>query len=266
MGHIPLRDRDLFIDLECGVIASEEGTGQSPVLGYRQAKYLSTSVANGSVGVECHANSYSNMGETSEVVHGNIEVLIGNDSGDEDNGEHVVLVEKKHVSEKHKKANYKKAPKPPRPPKGPSLDDADLKLVKEISALAMEKRARSERLKTLRKRKEAKLSSVSAASSLSLSSPGSLFAMLITVLFFLVILCQVETAYFYALQTMHPGFGSEGRSGVSLQGSPEPPVTTKSLISVQFYYQPSADDGSRPSSESPSHVEQASGPKFRCPG
>ncbi|GFZ13652.1 hypothetical protein Acr_23g0020370 [Actinidia rufa] len=252
MGHIPLRDRDLFIDLECGVITSEEGTGQSPVLGNRQAKYLSTSVANGSVGVECHANSYSNLGETSEVVHGNIEVLIGNDSGGKDNGEHVVLVEKKHVREKHKKANYKKAAKPPRPPKGPSLDDADLKLVKEISALAMEKRARSERLKTLRKRKEAKLSLVSAASSLSLSSPGSLFAMLITVLFFLVILFQ--------------GFGCEGRSGVSLQGSPEPPVTTKSLISVQFYYQPSADDGSRPSSESPSHVEQASGPKFRCPG
>ncbi|XP_057474739.1 uncharacterized protein LOC130762873 isoform X2 [Actinidia eriantha] len=252
MGHIPLRDRDLFIDLECGVITSEEGTGQSPVLGNRQAKYLSASVANGSVGVECHANSYSNLGETSEVVHGNIEVLIGNDSGGEDNGEHVVLVEKKHAREKYKKANYKKAPKPPRPPKGPSLDDADLNLVKEISALAMEKRARSERLKTLRKRKEAKLSSASAASSLSLSSPGSLFAMLITVLFFLLILFQ--------------GFGSEGRSGVSLQGSPEPPVTTKSLISVQFYYQPSADDGIRPSSESPNHVEQASGPKFRCPG
>ncbi|PSS14743.1 hypothetical protein CEY00_Acc15310 [Actinidia chinensis var. chinensis] len=186
MGQSPLKDRDLLMDLESGVITSEEGTSQSPVLGNRQAKYLSTNVAsgllrcNGSVGVECHADSYSNLGETSEVVHGNIQVLIGNDSGGKDNGEHVALVEKKHVREKHKKANYKKAPKPPRPPKGPSLDAADLKLVREISALATENRARSERLKALRKRKEAKLSSASAASSSSLSSPGSLFAMLIT--------------------------------------------------------------------------------------
>ena len=105
-GHIPLKYRDLLMDLESGVITSEEGTSQSPVLGNRQAEYSSTSVAsgllryNGSVGVECHADLYSNLGEPSDVVHGNILVLIGNDSGGEDNGEYVALVEKKHVREK----------------------------------------------------------------------------------------------------------------------------------------------------------------------
>lgn len=97
------------------------------------------------------------------------ETVIARESNDDEG--------KKAVKEKHKKSNNKKPPKPPKPPRGPSLDSADLKLIKEISELAMLKRARIERMKALKKTKAAKQS----------TSNSSLFAMVFTLLFCLVI-------------------------------------------------------------------------------
>ncbi|XP_058221151.1 uncharacterized protein LOC131331281 isoform X2 [Rhododendron vialii] len=226
---------ELFIDLESGRLTTEEGTSQSVVSGNRKEKNLVLSIAsgllhfNGAVGGDNRVNAYGNLGEPSKVAVENVEVVISNRSGGEENEEHMALLEEK-VKEKHKKRNYRKASKPPRPPKGPSLDVADLKLVKEISAINMKKRARSEHLKAMKKMKETKsLSSSLSSSSPSSSSPSSLSsslsAMVITVLFFLVILYQ--------------GFYSGGSPSVSFQGSPEPALATNSLISVQFYDNPS---------------------------
>ncbi|XP_071937745.1 uncharacterized protein [Coffea arabica] len=86
--------------------------------------------------------------------------------------------------EKCKSVSAKKPPKPPRPPRGLSLDAADQKLIRELAELAAIKRAKIERIKALRKMKAAK------ASPSSSSSSGSLFAMLCTVIFCVVIICQ----------------------------------------------------------------------------
>ncbi|KAG5543564.1 hypothetical protein RHGRI_016340 [Rhododendron griersonianum] len=231
---------ELFIDLESGRLTTEEGTSQSVVSGNRKEKNLVHSIEsgllrfNGAVGGDNRVNAYDNLG-ASKVAVENVEVVISNSSGGEENEEHMALLEKEQVKEKHKKRNYRKASKPPRPPKGPSLDAADLKLVKEISAINMKKRARNEHLKALKKMKETKsLSSSPSSSSPSSSSPSSLTsslsAMVITVLFFLVILYQ--------------GFYSGGSPSMSFQGSPEPALATNSLISVQFYNNPSPNDGS----------------------
>ncbi|CAN1281686.1 hypothetical protein LINPERPRIM_LOCUS17814 [Linum perenne] len=114
---------------------------------------------------------------------------------------------------------HKKSPKPPRPPRGPSLDAADIKLIKEISELAMLKRARIERIKALKKAKAAKASSA--------SSTGNLFAMVFTVLFFLVIICQGMSSRITAIE---------------LQTAPEPARTMDNeLISVQYFGNPSVN-------------------------
>ncbi|RVW71579.1 hypothetical protein CK203_052650 [Vitis vinifera] len=126
-------------------------------------------------------------------------------------------VDKKAVKEKRKKPSNKKSSKPPRPPKGPSLDAADQKLVREIAELAMLKRARVERRKALRKMKVAKA-----------SSNSSLFAMVFTVFFCLVILFQAAP-------------------------------TEGGLISVQYYHSISPSDVKEHGSESPSLVEQLPG-------
>lgn len=328
---------ELFIDLESGWLTTEEGTSQSVVSGNRKEKNLVHSIAsgllrfNGAVGGDNRVNAYDNLGEPSKVAVENVEVVISNSSGGEENEEHMALLEKEQVKEKHKKRNFRKASKPPRPPKGPSLDAADLKLVKEISAINMKKRARNEHLKALKKMKETKsLSSSPSSSSPSSSSPSSLSsslsAMVITVLFFLVILYQgtvpilslimlfpfsvlfrftlltmllnilhlraafafsfsllllsylrkrtsskrherdmrflkfpflhiapleqvnrigeVDTAYVCAVRTIFVGFYSGGSPSMSFQGSPEPALATNSLISVQFYNNPSPNDGS----------------------
>lgn len=334
MEHIT---SELFIDLESGRLTTEEGTSQSVVSGNRKEKNLVHSIAsgllhfNGAVGGDNRVNAYDNLGEPRKFAVENVEVVINNSSGGEENEEHMALLEKEQVKEKHKKRNFRKASKPPRPPKGPSLDAADLKLVKEISAINMKKRARNEHLKALKKMKETKsLSSSPSSSSPSSSSPSSLSsslsAMVITVLFFLVILYQgkvpisslimlfpfsvlflftlltmllnilhlraafafsfsllplsylrkqtsskkherdmrflkfpflhlapleqvnrieeVDTAYVCAVRTIFVGFYSGGSPSMSFQGSPEPALATNSLISVQFYTNPSPNDGS----------------------
>lgn len=89
----------------------------------------------------------------------------------------------KKVEEKRKSLSAKKPPKPPRPPRGLSLDAADRKLVKEIAELAMIKRARIERIKALKKSKVAKASNRS-------HSGGSYVALLLTFLFFVLLVCH----------------------------------------------------------------------------
>lgn len=90
------------------------------------------------------------------------------------------LAEKTYESERHRKTNSRNALKPPRPPKGPSLDAADQKLVREIVELARKKRARIEQIKAAKKTKASKSSSVQSGIS----------AMIITLLFFCVIIFQ----------------------------------------------------------------------------
>ncbi|KAF8094202.1 hypothetical protein N665_0368s0039 [Sinapis alba] len=86
-------------------------------------------------------------------------------------------------SERKEKRN-KSASKPPRPPRGPSLDAADQKLIREIAELAMLKRARVERMRALKKTREAK--AASASSSLG----SSVFATLLTAIFFFLLVFQ----------------------------------------------------------------------------
>ncbi|CAM8960090.1 unnamed protein product [Rhodiola kirilowii] len=89
-------------------------------------------------------------------------------------------LKKKLFDERFKKMSVKKASKPPRPPNSPSLDASDMKFVREVSELAMMKRARTERMKILKQKKADKGS----------SSLGSIFAMLITLIFCYVIVFQ----------------------------------------------------------------------------
>ncbi|GER44370.1 T6A9.7 protein [Striga asiatica] len=110
------------------------------------------------------------------------------------------------------------APKPPRPPRGPSLDSSDMRLLKEISKIAVKKRERVERIKALKKMKALSLSSSSSSSS-SLSS--SISAMVITVLFFLVLIIQ--------------GVGCSTSSNVRLHVAPQPAQESRGLTAVQFY-------------------------------
>ncbi|XP_059625549.1 uncharacterized protein LOC132268749 [Cornus florida] len=248
MDNITSKDRSFESDLESGRTSSEEDSSKGLVSGNIQVKNLLSRVTcgfgfNGSIGGECVVNSCGNSGKTSEVAAEDLELLIDECSGREEGGEHAATVDKKHMKEKHKKANSKKAAKPPRPPKGPALDASDLKLVKEISELAMKKRAKIERMKVLKKMKAAKSSS---------SSNSSLIALVITVLFCLIILFQ--------------GICSRNSSSMNFHGSPEPSVATDSLISVQFYSNPSTSDSSGPSSASPNSVENASHSDLRSSG
>lgn len=128
-----------------------------------------------------------NLVAISDDEYNDIESSINNKS-EAEKREHVPLIGKLQLKEKHKTRNSKKAPKPPRPRKGPSLSTNDLRLVKEISELVLKKRARIERMKSLKKTRAVR--SPSSQSSSSSSSSISIFAMLITVLFLIVIIFQ----------------------------------------------------------------------------
>lgn len=195
MDRDPFEDSDLLLDLETGMVTSEEGTRQDVCIGDNN-----TQTWNSEVGT----NTY-------------LEVVINGEKDDECRN----LVEKYEKKKYNNKMNNKKkASKPPRPPKGPSLDALDMMLVKEISTHAINRRARIERTKALRKMREEKLS-------LS-SSKSSIWAMIFTVLFILVICFQ--------------GFCSKGVNNGNFHGSPEP--ARGSMISVQFFNQPSGNGGS----------------------
>ncbi|KAL9274389.1 hypothetical protein AKJ16_DCAP27241 [Drosera capensis] len=227
------RGRDLEADIESGgTTSSDESTGDSISVHSAGKKIFNKLLTgplsyDGPIKTEFADNlSWYNAGES-------IELLVKKSSGDEENGGSVVSLEKTVVKEKKKKPCSKKPSRPPRPPKGPSLNDSDIKIMKEISELAARKRARIERMKALRRMKAPKK-----------SSSGSLTALVITAIFFLVIFVQ--------------GFCSKSSVKVGYHGSPEAAVGTEGLISVKFYGSPS-NEINGPVSHSPSSAERAAG-------
>ncbi|KAM0071199.1 hypothetical protein Hdeb2414_s0001g00022211 [Helianthus debilis subsp. tardiflorus] len=168
---------------------------------------------------ECSSSSYLISLKSSDDGYEDMESL--KHTKFDKNGQQTQLLEKTQLKEKRKISNSKKAPKPPRPRKGLSLDAADLQLVKEIAEQTMKKRARVERLKSLKKRR-----AVKAASPPQGSSNISIFAMAITVLFFIVIIFQ--------------GFGSGHSSTFTFENSPKSAgEPSDGLISVQLGNVPS---------------------------
>lgn len=237
MEHTDFRDNGFGVDLESGVLTSEDELTTNPALGSkRQAKTLVAKFCGGFVnglikaedGVSCE-----NVSNINGVSPDNVEVVTNKLLDGEETAGHAEKTSS--VKEKRKKSSNHKPPKPPRPPRGPSLDAADQKLIREISELAMLKRARVERMKALKKMKAAKNS----------SSSSSLFAMVFTVLFCLVIL-------FHGLSSRSSPESFRGPS-MSAGG------TEGGLISVQFYPIPSATIPNGSGSESPNMVEQVAG-------
>ncbi|EEF47231.1 uncharacterized protein LOC8267307 [Ricinus communis] len=233
MDHLVSRERELEIDIESGGTTSEEDGLHDLISTNKQSEKLLNSVWSGRLGFDGLVNS-SKFGD---IANENVELLLGkNIEGKEGQQQNMGFGNKKVVEDKHKKKNSRKAPKPPRPPKGPSLDAADQKLVQEITELAMRKRARMERIKALKKMRAAKSSSWNS----------SVYAMIITFLFCLVLIFQ--------------GICAKSSRSMFLQGSPEPAVAaSEDLISIQFYKNPAFGiDG--PGSGSPSLSEgQVSG-------
>ncbi|XP_057485295.1 uncharacterized protein LOC130771650 [Actinidia eriantha] len=223
MDHMPLIDKDFDVDLERGGNIYEVGN-TDPVLGAKIAKSFSGFVSvDGSSNCEKGLSLCGNISTINDVKLLADKKVEGDATAD--------LVENKKRKERRKTTSAKKPPRPPRPPKALSLDAADQKLIKEISELAMIKRARIERMKALKKMKAEKAS----------ISTGNLFAMIFTILFCLVIICQ----------GMCPGRSSP----VSFQGSPESAQTAESgFISIQHHRNTSASGTGISGSVSPSLV------------
>ncbi|KAF9674296.1 hypothetical protein SADUNF_Sadunf10G0112700 [Salix dunnii] len=227
MDHIAPRDRDFEVDLESGVRNIVEDSNYDASSGVKTpSKSLLAKVcwafADGKANGEERVNLCGNVSNPGggSADHAKLEGQMSVDQ-----------VEKKIVEEKRKKTSNKK---PPRPPRGPSLDAADQKLIKEISELAMLKRARIERMKALKKVKATKA-----------SSNSNLFAMVFTILFCLVILFQ--------------GMPSRTASTNSL-GSPLSSETAdNSLISVQYFGNPSSSESNGPGFGSPNFIESVAG-------
>ncbi|KAB5538394.1 hypothetical protein OIU77_013944 [Salix suchowensis] len=228
MDHIAPRDRDFEADLESGVRNIAEDSNNDASSGVKTpTKSLLAKVcwafADGKANGEERVNLCGNVSNPGggSADHAKLE---GEMSVDQ--------VEKKIVEEKRKKTSNKK---PPRPPRGPSLDAADQKLIKEISELAMLKRARIERMKKALKKVKATKA----------SSNSNLFAMVFTILFCLVILFQ--------------GMSSRTASTNSL-GSPLSSETADdSLISVQYFGNPSSSESDGPGFGSPNFIESVAG-------
>lgn len=229
------RGRDLEADIESGRTASsDESTGDSISVHSAGKKIFNKLLTgplsyDGPIKTEFADNLLSSRYNAGE----SIELLVKKSSGDEESGDSVVSLENTVVKEKKKKPCSKKPPRPPRPPKGPSLNDSDIKIMKEISELVARKRARIERMKAIRRMKAPKK-----------SSSGSLTALVITAIFFLVIFVQ--------------GFCSKSSVKVGYHGSPEAAVGTGGLISMRFYGSPS-NEINGPVSHSLSSAEQAAG-------
>ncbi|TYK18245.1 putative transmembrane protein [Cucumis melo var. makuwa] len=218
--YMALRERDLTFDLENGgKIVEEDGSGE-PSSTKRDVKNIWSRLTEDSLLKDERAiASNSNFANTVAdiIADESLGLLIDKNLEGEDDHEVFAHMEKSNARGKHK--NKKKALKPPRPPKGPSLDAADRMMVKELAVLAMKKRARAERMKALKKAKAEKTSSFNSC----------IPALIITFLFFLVIIIQ----------------GISPRSSSILQGSPEPAVGGSSgFISVQYIksFPPSESD------------------------
>lgn len=181
----PQKERETIVDIGSSESEYEEDRRNEFITANKRAKTVIKSEGricnfDGSEDVECSSNSYITSVKSSDDDYDDIESVTNNVFGK--NGENAPLLGKTQLKEKRKTSNSKKAPKPPRPRKGPSLDIADMQLVKEIAEQTMKRRARVERMKSMKKRRAAKSSTPPATSNISI------FAMAITVLFFIVII------------------------------------------------------------------------------
>lgn len=207
-------EREFTVDIESFGTMNEEAS-PNPISCAKLEDTEPAKLSNGSSNVDWSAKGgkLENLGGKAEngnnVSAENLQVLIEIEKN-------VVLdpLEKKIKKDKRKSMSAKKHPKPPRPPRGLSLDAGDQKLIKELAELALIKRARIERMKALKKMKAAKGSSVSSASG------GSFLAILLTVLFCVVIVCQ--------------GMSSRVNSAPSLSSSlVSPEAVENSFIAVE---------------------------------
>ncbi|KAL6500238.1 hypothetical protein OROHE_025604 [Orobanche hederae] len=229
------KEKEIIVDIEIDESSHEAHANSDPVSGNKWRKISLNKLFSGVLGL----NGPDDGGPTKKsdsILSGSVEYpnktatgwLVGKNQEPSPN------VERDDAEEKKK---AKKAHKPPRPPRGPSLDAADMRLIKEISKIAMKKRERIERIKALKKMKTTGLpssssSSSSPSSSLS-SSSSTISAMVITVLFFLVLIFQ--------------GLGSSTSSNMRLMGAPQSAPETRGLTPVQFYETLLSDDGAAPS-------------------
>lgn len=174
-------------DLESGGTGSEDELSSESISSNKPERNVFGRLRSDFLGFEgygkngCSLSTYNKSGNSSEVSHGNKDLLIDKDP--EQGIEPPPLLDK-HIKEKRKNS-IRMASKPPRPPKGPTLDILDLKLVTEISELSMKRRARIKRIKALKKMK-AKMETSSPSSSLTCS----LAVMVATLLFLIVIFFQ----------------------------------------------------------------------------
>ncbi|KAJ8423272.1 hypothetical protein Cgig2_022156 [Carnegiea gigantea] len=210
------REGEFLGDIECGGTNSEEEGSKEFVSRGKKALSRGCSGALGynhdgmvSGGSHIYPDVHNFSKATDNIGGRRVELVIDRDSGGEEYRDLVALLEKR--SNSSKKPSLKKASKPPRPPKGPTLSHADLKLVKELSELAARKRERIERMKAFRKRKESKRS----------SSSSNLIALVISILFFLVIILQ--------------GVLSRNNNGREFPGSPAPAIAGEGLISIHLF-------------------------------
>ncbi|XP_044494525.1 uncharacterized protein LOC123217519 [Mangifera indica] len=224
------KERDLEADLESSETSEEDRTKDSVSVNRQTNRIFSWTwtgqfSSDGSVHGKC-GNLCSESSNFGEAAGENVELLM--DKNSEEEGWENVGNSEKCVEGKRKKTNSRKPPKPPRPPKGPTLDAADQKLVREIAEHAMRKRARIERIKALKRMKAEKAS----------ASNSTIFAMIITLIFCLVIVFQ--------------GLCSGNSISFSMLGSPASAVTaSESLVSVQFYKSFSAYERNGSGSGSP---------------
>ncbi|GMH02290.1 hypothetical protein Nepgr_004129 [Nepenthes gracilis] len=181
------RESTLEAGLECGGgTTSGEGGHRDYVLGGSQGKKKFARVFSGILRFygsnkgehDIHSGS-KRLATFQRDAGENIEIVIEKNPGDE-KLDGLQFIEKTNPKEKRIKPNSKRPPKPPRPPKGPLLNASDLKLMREISELTAKKRARIERMKALGMMRSPRRS----------PSSSSLIAMVVTILFFAVIILQ----------------------------------------------------------------------------
>ncbi|XP_038980122.1 uncharacterized protein LOC103721023 isoform X2 [Phoenix dactylifera] len=199
------------IDLETGTSrtsSAQEGSDNSFSSG--NAKKLLTRVWSGLGGLMMgeEAVNLGNVFSCSiDGCYENGEILAKERFDREDNvGPFKKIVE----TDRPRRKASKRPPKPPRPPKSLSLNAFDQKLVNEISELAMLRQARIERMKMLKKKRNTKAA----------SSNTNLCAMVITILFFLIIIWKgILAVYVYGEAgrcVIVAGFGRVKRIDISI--------------------------------------------------
>ena len=176
MDQHPVIERDFGVDLEAGETTSDQAERANNVSAAKLEGNFFNHRFDSVDALEKAGNGVSlDLSNGSVASPEEVKLLV------DEKGQATEVVDFKENKTGKEKRKTKSATKPPRPPRGLSLDAYDQKLIKEIAQLAMMKRARVERIKALKKIKAAKASS---------SSSGNLFAMLFTIVFFLVILFQ----------------------------------------------------------------------------